>query len=234
MLIGNHGPNDTEENIVVTEALPNGVTYLAASPGGVFSSTLNAVTWPINPLTVDATRTLTVTVSAPAGSIGTLLTTTASINIPTQDPDLSNNTQAWYTWLGDRPNLLNATNKAVTPVDLAGGGIATYTVQIMNSGTLSASATITDPLPIGVRYRAGSSTINGVPIELYATTSNQIKWTGPIAPVQTIKLQFSVQVIAVSGQITNTVTIDDGAGAVIRRSARLVLPYGLFLPLIVK
>jgi uncharacterized repeat protein (TIGR01451 family) len=232
--IGNLGPNDTEESIVVTDVLPNGVIYSDASPGGMFSSTLNALTWPIDPLTVGATRTLTVTAVAPIGSIGTLLTSTASISIPTQDPDVNNNRQAWYTWLGDRPNLLNATNKAVTPIDLAGGRVATYTVQIMNSGTLSASAIISDPLPSGVRYQAGSSTIDGMPLELYDATSNQIEWAGSIAPAHSIELQFRVETVAFGGEAINTVIINDGTDTLVERSARLVLPYGSFLPLILK
>jgi hypothetical protein len=47
-------------------------------------------------------------------------------------------------------------------------------------------------------------------------------------------LQFRVQAVTVGGQITNTVTIDDGMGTLIERSARLALPYGSFLPVILK
>ena len=155
--------------------------------------------WQIDPLTVGATRTLTVTAVAPTISIGIPLITTANINMPTQDPNVNNNTQAWWTWPGNRSNLLNLTNKAVTTVDVVRGNIATYTVRIMNSGTLSAAVTITDPLPMGVSYQASSSTIDGVPIDLYQAASNQIEWAGPIGPAQTIELQFRVKAIAFGG-----------------------------------
>jgi hypothetical protein len=58
---------------------------------------------------------------------------------------------------------------------------------------------------------------------------------GSIGPDQTLDLQFSVNVITISGQLTNTVTLNDNTGIIIERSAILrLLPWRLFLPLIVK
>jgi hypothetical protein len=87
---------------------------------------------------------------------------------------------------------------------------------------------------VGVKYQPDSSTIDGVPIDLYHAASNQIEWAGAIEPAQTIELQFRVKAIAFGGEVINTVAIDDGAGVVIERSAQLALPHGSFLPLIVK
>ena len=232
--IGNRGPYDTEEPIVVTDVLPDGVLLASMSAGGVYSWTLDAITWSIDPLMVDATRTLTITVIAPAAPMGAVLTNTASVHIATQDPNDENNTQVWMTRLGDVPNLMNGTQKTVSQVDVTSGNVATYTISILNSGTLTATATITDPLPADVSFVAGSSTLDDVSIDLYDVGSNQIRWTGPIGPDQTIEVQFKTQAVAFNHTVTNTVSINDGAGQIIQRAARLDLPHGLFLPVILK
>jgi uncharacterized repeat protein (TIGR01451 family) len=74
-------------NVVVTDQLPTNLTFVSASPGGVFAS--NVVTWPaITSLASGETTNFTLAVIAPAsGSFTNVILASAS----TPDPDPSNN-----------------------------------------------------------------------------------------------------------------------------------------------
>ncbi len=170
---------------------------------------------------------------APAG---TVLTNSVTISDMAQDPDWSNDSYQWFTRVGAVPNLMNGTRKTVAPVGIqAEGDAASYTIHIVNSGLLTSTAIVTDPLPLGLIYQPGSSLVDGMPTELYHAAQNQIEWTGSIGPDQTRDLQFNVDVITLTSRLTNTVTVDDNTGIIFERSAILrLLPWRLFLPLILK
>jgi large repetitive protein len=161
-----------------------------------------------------------------------VLTSTVTVMAIPQDTIVANNTQPWFMRVGEAPNLMNGTRKTATPIDIAHGRVATYTVSVVNSGNITAAATITDPIPAGVTYQSGSSTLDGLPIELYNSALNQIEWTGLIEAAHAIEVQFNVNAIAVGGQVTNTVQLDDGAGLIITRSAAVAWPWPVYLPLV--
>ena len=68
--------------MVVTDALPAGVTFVGASGDGADNG--GVVSWILGTLTSGQVSNLTVTVTAPAG--GTL-TNTANVSSPTADPN---------------------------------------------------------------------------------------------------------------------------------------------------
>ena len=78
-------------------------------------------------------------------------------------------------------------------------------------------------------YLNGSSTVNGVPIELYDAATNSLKWTGRIEAGGTVMLRFQATLNVPSESVLNIVTIDDGAGTILRRAAG---GRHIFLPLI--
>ena len=85
--VANAGPGAADA-VVVTDALPAGLTGVTASAGGTVSAT--SVTWNLGTVAAATTVTLTVTgtvTSAP----GTILTDTASATSTTPDPDPTNN-----------------------------------------------------------------------------------------------------------------------------------------------
>ena len=76
---------------------------------------------------------------------------------------------------------LSASTKSIDPPSALVSETVTYTISIVNTGTFTATTTITDPLPVGITYLNGSSTVDGVPIELYDSATNSLKWTGAVA-----------------------------------------------------
>src|SRR5437763_1174758 len=78
----------------------------------------------------------------------------------------------------------------IEPATAAAGEVVTYTISLSNTGTFTAAATITDPLPGGVTYLDGSSTVDGVPIELYDAAPNRLGWTGAVAAGRAVILRF--------------------------------------------
>jgi uncharacterized repeat protein (TIGR01451 family) len=103
----------------------------------------------------------------------------------------------------------------------------TYTISLVNTGTFTATTAITEPLPTGIAYLSGSSTVDGVPVELYDAASNSIKWTDAVKGGSTVTLRFKVTLNVPNGSVINVVTIDDGIGTILQRAAggrRLFLP----------
>jgi uncharacterized repeat protein (TIGR01451 family) len=219
----------------IVDTLPPDVMYVDSSPNGVYSSTARTVTWDVPPLTSDVSGTLTVTVLVPESfaPLG-VQTNTVTIAPIDQDTDLANNTQQWFTRVGDGPNLLNDTAKTIDPPITSRGDVVTYTIVIRNTGSVTAATTITDPLPLGVIYQSGSSTVDDAPVELYDAGSNQIRWTGSLDAEDAVVIRFRALIDTYSS-VTNTVTIDDGAGLVFERSAANVLPRRVvWLPVVMK
>jgi uncharacterized repeat protein (TIGR01451 family) len=126
---------------------------------------------------------------------------------------------------------LSASTKAIDPPAASVSETVTYTIALVNTGTFTATATITDPLPAGITYLAGSSTVDGVPIELYDSVSNSLKWTGAVAAGDTVAVRFKATLNVPSGSVINFVTIDDGAGTIVQRAAG---GRKVFLPVILR
>ena len=114
---------------------------------------------------------------------------------------------------------LSTSTKTIDPVTASMSETVTYTISLVNSGTFTTTATITDPLPSGITYLNGSSTVDGVPIELYDSATNSLKWTGAVAGGDTITVRFKATLNVPSESVINLATIDDGAGMILTRAA---------------
>jgi uncharacterized repeat protein (TIGR01451 family) len=94
----NNGPEDAS-NVVVTDALPSGVSFDSASSGCTESG--GTVTCSIEAIQAGATSTFTVTVKATeVGSI----TNSASVSSDTEDPNPDNNTDSTTTTVNPVPS----------------------------------------------------------------------------------------------------------------------------------
>ncbi|WP_083681674.1 DUF11 domain-containing protein [Paenibacillus sp. FSL A5-0031] len=108
------------------------------------------------------------------------------------------------------PNV--AVVKSTTTVDAALGDIITYSVAVTNSGIESINnVVLTDPVPDGATYVAGSLTINGNPAPGVPASGIALGLI-PSSNTVTVSFKLSVTSIPVSGQIGNQANITFTSG----------------------
>ncbi len=192
--VTNFGPSSAS-SVVVTDALPIGVTFVSATGGGNASG--NMVSWNLGTLLSGQGSNVTVTVTAPAS--GTL-TNVATVNSPTPDTNLLNNvTPPVVTSLTPVADL--AIGKA-GPAGVRFGTNFDYTISVTNFGPSSATGiSVTDSLPAGLVF------VSSVPV---ATTNanHQVIWTnlGSLVAGETTNLTLTV-ISPASGTVTNLASI---------------------------
>jgi uncharacterized repeat protein (TIGR01451 family) len=135
----------TASSVVVTDALPAGVTFVSANAGGVNNA--GVVSWAISSLNSAQGSNLTLTVTAPATSSIITVTNPVSVSSATTELVPANNTAQFITTVLPPPVLLTQpTSRAVaqgstatlTVVASTSTGSTNYTWQ-MNSNTIAAS-----------------------------------------------------------------------------------------------
>ena len=155
----NNGP-DAATNVVVTDIVPAGLTYVGASITGGDSSDDSdpagaGLSWTVNTLANGASTSLTFQATVDAGTAGSTIVNTSS---KTQDQIDSNST-------ADDPSesitvqsidlVLAKTVDDSTPNE---GATVTYTVQLTNNGPNAATnVVVTDIVPAGLTYVARQS-----------------------------------------------------------------------------
>ncbi|MCC7355001.1 MAG: S8 family serine peptidase, partial [Anaerolineae bacterium] len=101
----------------------------------------------------------------------------------------------------------------------APGSVITYSIAATNTGNLTATLTITDPIPTGVSYVEGSATGGAA----YDAGENLLRWQGVIPPNGQGAFAFRVQLsntLTETTEIVNVATIAGGTD-VLTRTARL-------------
>jgi len=109
--------------------------------------------------------------------------------------------------------------KEVSAPVAAPGDVITYTISATNTGNLTATLVITDPLPAGVSYVQGSATGGA----MYEAAQNLLRWTGPVPPGGQGAFSFQVRLSASltdTAEIVNVATFADGRDT-LTRTARL-------------
>ncbi len=233
---GNAGPNATPGNVNVVDTLPVSATFVSASAGGVYNSTTRTVTWNVGTLASGVSGTLSLVLSANSNLPAlTVLTNTVAIEAIPQDANPANNTSQVFTVIGSNVNLL-ASTKTVDKASVNQGGIVTYTITLANTGNVTATVTLTDPIPTGAVYVLGSGTLNAVSAGLYNDAANRIEWSGVIPAGGTVTIRFRAVISAVGGTlVTNTATINDGVGMTFDREAvTRSVRYTVYLPLVTR
>jgi uncharacterized repeat protein (TIGR01451 family) len=101
LTVSNLGP-DTAQNVVVTDTLPSGTTYVnAVSPGWTITQSTGVVTDTTDSLPSGLTQTIIVTINAP--SVPGNITNTAHVTSDTPDPNPTNNTSSVTTTVFSQP-----------------------------------------------------------------------------------------------------------------------------------
>jgi len=112
LTVSNLGPN-TAQNVVVTDTLPAGSTYVSAfSPGWNITEANGVVTATTASLPSGLTQKIIVTITAP--TVPGIITNTATVSSDTQDTNLGNNTSSVTTTVYSQPAQVFP--KAIVPL----------------------------------------------------------------------------------------------------------------------
>ena len=202
--VDNHGPSDAK-SVVVTDPLPDSVTFVAATPtqGGPCTSAAATVTCDLGTLQAGAAAKVYIHVTVKASTTGTV-TNTASVESTTHDPDLTNNSSAVTTPVDPDADL--AIIKTASPEPVVAGDMAKYTLAVTNAGPADARAvTVTDHLPAGTTIVSVTPTAGTCANEGATVTCS----LGPVPALKSVNVEVVVQTspdLAV-GTLANTATV---------------------------
>ncbi len=200
--VSNGGP-DTATNVVVTDPLPAGVTYVSATPTqGTCSELSGTVTCELGDLANGAGASVDIVVST--SSVG-LLSNTATVSSDIADPVDTNDSDTEETTVdevaADEADLAIDKSDLVDPVTV--GSNVTYTVDVSNGGPDTATnVVVTDPLPAGVTYVSATPT-QGTCSELSGTVTCEL---GDLANGAGASVDIVVSTSSV-GLLSNTATV---------------------------
>jgi uncharacterized repeat protein (TIGR01451 family) len=192
----NQGPSDALD-VVVTDLLPPGVTFVSALPPQTTGP--NPLVWQLGTLAAGESGSLTVTVTVGTG-VTEALTNTVTIATSTPESDYDNNQDT------ERTDVILLADVAIEKLDSPDparpGETLLYSLFYRNNGPAPATNVIVaDLLPPAVDFVAA--------IPAQSTGPNPLLWNlGTLAPGQsgTIQVQVTVGWLA-TDTITNTVTI---------------------------
>ncbi len=141
----NNGP-DPATNVVVTDVLPGGYTFVSAAPSG--ATTFAGNTWTIGTLPVGQVETLLITATVEAsGDYNNI----GSITATEPDPDPGNNTDNALTLPRTEADLV--IDKEVNYLTPMVGDDVVFSINVTNNGpNLATGVTVTDLLPAGYVY----------------------------------------------------------------------------------
>ena len=119
--------------------------------------------------------------------------------------------------------------KSVNLVNVMGGDYLTYTIRLFNSSDVTATASLTDPIPSGATYITGSVRASSGSASFGA---GQVSWSGDVISGTPIIIQFAVMVdsgLDVGTIIENTAYLNDGADNILELVARSIFNPGFWL-----
>ena len=191
-------------NAVITDTLPDGLTYVADSGSPDPTSVVaNVITWEIGELaTGEHTFTYQATVDEDADGD---LTNLACVDADELDAELCD-----QTTVGVTPPSVHIMKDNNTEAPVARGSLVDYTLTVTVQDGPVASVTVTDALPDGLTYVADSAD----PADGFTVDGQDLEWvTGPL---DTGSYEFTYQALVdgdaeIGTQLVNTgcVTSDD-------------------------
>jgi uncharacterized repeat protein (TIGR01451 family) len=200
LVVNNPGPGAAAD-VVLTDAMPTGLTLLSASVQPVNALALN-----VTPANLSASAaslpagvtTVTLVVRAELTAVGSTITNLASVATTTTESNTVNNVSSAVTRvLGADMGVVKA-----GPANLVAGGTASYTLTVFNAGpSAAANVTVTDILPAGLSLK--SATVRSGSFSLI-TTTGALTAVVPSMGVGTAVIELTVEVDhLVVGSVTN-------------------------------
>ncbi len=203
LTVSNNGP-DAATNVVVSDTLPAGVTFVDASGGQTPAG--NTVTWPaVASLASGATIADTIHVVAPAG--GGTVRNASAVESSTGDPSAANNTSSATTTVAPPPASADLSISKSGPATANASDPLEYVLTVSNSGPDAATnVVVSDTLPAGVTFvdASGGQTPAG----------NTVTWpaVASLASGATIADTVHVLAPAAGGTVRNASAVESSTG----------------------
>ncbi|WP_198314203.1 Ig-like domain-containing protein [Alkalitalea saponilacus] len=192
----NGGPSDAT-NVVVTDNLPSGYTYVSDNGGAATTVSGNNVTWNIGSLANGASQTLEITATVLASGDYNNIATVSSTTDDPDDTNVSDNQSVTPTPVADL-SITKSVNEGTPNV----GSNVVFTITVTNGGPSDATnVVVTDNLPSGYTYvsdNGGAAT---------TVSGNNVTWNiGTMANGASQTLEITATVLA-SGDYNNIATV---------------------------
>jgi uncharacterized repeat protein (TIGR01451 family) len=198
LTVANNGP-DPARNVIVTDPLPTGETYVSDDAG--CKATGQTVTCALGELADKATNIIHLQVLVGLSLGEQTVTNTAQVTSSTADPNLSNNSASAPLQTGPTADVaLTKTG----PADAVTGEQITWTLTVVDHGPSTAHAvTVVDPLPTEVVY-VSSTPSQGT----CAFASGKLTCElGTLADGASAQITVTATVTAGPGLLQNTATV---------------------------
>ena len=154
LTVTNNGP-DQATGVVLSDTLPEGVSFLSTAPSqGTCSESAGVISCAVGTLAANSSATVTIVVSVGSTSSGNV-SNTASVTGSESDPDTANNATTESTIV--QTAVQAAADLSITQSDspdpVSVGSKLTYTISVSNKGPSQATGVVlSDTLPAGVSF----------------------------------------------------------------------------------
>ncbi|MBI1748686.1 MAG: DUF11 domain-containing protein [Acidobacteria bacterium] len=142
------------DNVKIVDTMPAGVTFVSASPSGVFDVLTGTVTFAVGALLPGGSGTASITVTVNRTTTGGTLINNVEISTTTPESNPNNNKAQTTT------AVLSAdvTIAKSAPLTIVSGSDLTYTINYSNQGTAPAdNVKVVDTLPPGVTFKSATA-----------------------------------------------------------------------------
>jgi uncharacterized repeat protein (TIGR01451 family) len=134
--------------------------------------------------------------------------------------------------LGAPPASLSRSTMSLEPTVAGPGDVVTYTLEIVNQGGLTTTATLTNPLPAELLVTTQPQAIGA---DRPLTPTNEITWTGTISPTSSVTIIYTATLTTTNPsaplRVINFAELSDADGHIYWLTASLN-PVRIFLPFV--
>ena len=204
LAVTNNGPSAASA-VVVTDALPAGLTFVSASSPAYVGST-----WTIGNLANGGQATLDIVAQVTSAAV---ITNTATVTSSTLDTGAGNNSDAATVDVPQADLTLTKTVDDATPNE---GQNVTYTLTLTNNGPDAAGGVdVTDVLPAGLTFVSATPSAGAFAADVWSLASVPSGATRSLDIVATVTAQGAIvndAEVTASGTLDPTSTPGDGTG----------------------